>query len=314
LIALQEKKPQVSVIIPTYNYGRFIERAIQSVINQTYKDFEVIVVDDGSTDNTENIIKNIPDKRIKYLRHTKNLGGNAARNTGLRASSGNYIAFLDSDDEWLPEKLEKQLKLFKESSEQVGLIYSGVNVIDLTGCSPSLKLFPKARGDIFTLLLEGNCITGGGSSYVIKKECSENIGFFDETLPSGQEWEFHIRVSKIYAVDFIDECLVNYYVHNANTASNPERIIRGYELIFSAHHDDYVKYPSIYALQYYRLGIRCCNLGFMKRGRGHFYRAFRYATSTDTAIKAKSVIQITLSFAGFSIYSAVKKKITSPLF
>lgn len=307
------KKPQVSVIIPTYNYGGFIKRAIRSVLRQTFEDFELIVVDDGSTDHTEAIVKSIPDRRIKYLRHTKNRGGNAARNTGLRAASGSYLAFLDSDDEWLPDKLDLQIKLFAESNEKIGLIYSGVNVIDQTGNSPPLKLFPKARGNIFTLLLKGNCITGGGSSDVIKKECFENVGFFNETLPSGQEWDFHIRVSKIYAVDFIDECLVNYYVHSANTASKPERIIRGYELILSAHHNDYVKYPSIYALQCYELGIRCCNYGFMKRGRSHFYRAFRYATLVDTAIKTKSIIQITLSFTGSSLYSAIKKKSSSLL-
>jgi len=108
------KNPTVSVIIPTYNRAHLVGRSIQSVINQTYQDFEIIVVDDGSTDNTEDIIKEFQkkDKRIKHIKHNKNKGGSAARNTGIRAARGEYIAFLDSDDEWMPTKLEKQTSYF----------------------------------------------------------------------------------------------------------------------------------------------------------------------------------------------------------
>ena len=108
------KNPTVSVIIPTYNRAHLVGRAIKSVLNQTYRDFEIIVVDDGSTDNTKDIIKEFQkkDKRIKYIPYEKNKGGSAARNTGIKAAKGEYIAFLDSDDEWAYE-IRKADKLFQ---------------------------------------------------------------------------------------------------------------------------------------------------------------------------------------------------------
>jgi len=299
--------PEVSVIIPTYNYGRFIEMAIRSVLNQTYQNYEIIVVDDASTDNTEDIVKGIVDERIRYIRHITNKGGNAARNSGIRAAKGKYIAFLDSDDEWFPEKLDRQIRLFACSAETVGLIYTGSNVVDATGNKPSYQVLPEARGHIFDLLLKGNYITGGGSSLMIKSECFESVGFFDETLPSGQEWEMIIRISEKYEIDFIGEPLINYYVHGANTDSNPEKIIKGYELILSAHREDYESIPSIYALHYYELGIRCFKYGFMKRGRRHFLSAFNYAPRESYLLKIKSIIHILTSFMGRNAYSSLKK-------
>ena len=114
------KTPKVSVIIPTYNRAHLVGRAIRSVLNQTYQDFEIIVVDDGSTDNTEEVVKSFNDPRIRYIRHEKNRGGSAACNTGIRAARGEYIAFQDSDDEWLPEKLEKQMQVFENTPTGVG--------------------------------------------------------------------------------------------------------------------------------------------------------------------------------------------------
>jgi len=121
------ERPTVSVIISTYNRAYLIDRFIQSVLNQTYQDFELIVVDDGSTDNTEDIIRQFQekDKRIKYIKHDKNKGGSAERNTGIKNSVGKYIAFQDSDDEWFPEKLEKQMEVFKNTSSKVGVVYTG---------------------------------------------------------------------------------------------------------------------------------------------------------------------------------------------
>lgn len=117
--------PEVSVILPTYNRSKTLDRAIRSVLSQTYKDFELIVVDDGSTDNTEALIKNIIllDKRVKYLKLQTNSDVCKARNTGILASSGKYIAFQDSDDEWLPEKLMKQVEIIKTQPEDVGMVY-----------------------------------------------------------------------------------------------------------------------------------------------------------------------------------------------
>ncbi|TAK34595.1 MAG: glycosyltransferase family 2 protein, partial [Saprospiraceae bacterium] len=116
--------PAVSVIIPTYNRAKTIERAIDSVLNQTFSDLELIVVDDCSTDFTVDVIKQYTDERLIYIRHENNRGEGGARNTGIRNSRAKYIAFLDSDDEWFPNKLEKQMPVIQESDSKVGIVYS----------------------------------------------------------------------------------------------------------------------------------------------------------------------------------------------
>jgi len=118
-------KPLVSVIITTYNRAYCLKKAITSAINQTYDNLEIIVLDDGSTDNTELVVKKISDSRIVYIRHQKNKGIGAARNTGIKNSKGSFIAFLDSDDEYLPEKIEKSLEVFKDSSFRTGMVVQG---------------------------------------------------------------------------------------------------------------------------------------------------------------------------------------------
>ena len=121
--------PEISVIIPTFNYGKYIERAIDSILTQTYQDFEIIVVDDGSTDNTKEIIRSKKSDKIRYF-YQENKGAPAARNKGIVESKGKYIAFLDADDEWLPTKLEKQVDKFQKSSNKVALIYGWARIID----------------------------------------------------------------------------------------------------------------------------------------------------------------------------------------
>ncbi|MCK9364727.1 MAG: glycosyltransferase [Syntrophales bacterium] len=299
--------PTVSVIITTYNYGRFIERAIRSVLIQTYQDYEIIVVDDASTDNTEDIVKSIGDDRIRYIRHIINKGGNAARNTGVKLATGDYIAFLDSDDEWLPEKIGMQIRMFLDGAEELGLIYTGMNIIDGASQQQIGQVLPKARGHIFNLLLRGNCITGGGSSSMIKKECFRLVGLFDETLPSGQEWEMILRIAKKYTIEYVNKPLINYFVHGANTDSYPEKIIRGYELILSSHRQDFEEFQVIYAHHYYELGIRCFKNGLMKRGRTHFLAAFRESPRKSYLLKVKSILQLLLSFMGSTAYAHLKK-------
>ncbi|MGB9587486.1 MAG: glycosyltransferase family 2 protein, partial [Armatimonadota bacterium] len=123
--------PTVSVVIPTYNRALLVERAIRSVLGQTYTDFEVIVVDDGSTDDTKRILADLAheDPRVRWFHHSENRGAQAARNTGCRAAEGEYIAFLDSDNEWLSNKLHLQMELLKEHGEYIGVVYCGFRVI-----------------------------------------------------------------------------------------------------------------------------------------------------------------------------------------
>ena len=122
--------PKVSVVIPTFNRAEFLRTAIMSVLNQTYNDFEIIVVDDNSSDHTHQVVKSFKDDRIKYFHHVINLGPAAARNTAISASNGDYLAFLDDDDEWFPHKLQKQVELLDKSLQNICGIYTNRLVID----------------------------------------------------------------------------------------------------------------------------------------------------------------------------------------
>jgi glycosyltransferase involved in cell wall biosynthesis len=250
------KDPIVSVIIPTYNRAYLIERAIQSVLNQTYHNFEIIIVDDGSTDNTEEVIKKFLkyDKRINYIKYEKNKGGSAARNTGIKAARGEYIAFQDSDDEWFSEKLEKQMRVFENVSSEVGVVYTGFWRIEdkKKKYIPSDKISHK-EGNIHNELLEGNFV--GMPTVIIRKECFEKVGMFDENLPRLQDWELIIRLSKYYDFKCIDEpLLVSYYISDS-ISSNNEALHNAFEIILIKHFNFFIKNKKLLSKYYYNLGI-----------------------------------------------------------
>lgn len=177
--------PKVSVVIPTYNYAQYIKEAIDSVLAQTYKDYEIIVVDDGSTDDTKGTVSQYGPE-IEYIRQ-ENQGPSAAKNTGIRNSKGEYIGILDSDDLWLPSKLEKQIKVF-EANSGLGLVYSDGFVF---GEEPAWDDFSFGgnmnfyRGRIFDKLLLGNFIPC--CSTLIKRGCFDKVGLFDIKLSACED-------------------------------------------------------------------------------------------------------------------------------
>ena len=209
---MPEKKPTVSVIIPTYNRAHLISRAIKSVLNQTYQDFEVIVVDDGSTDNTEKIVKSFNDSRIRYIRHEMNRGGAAARNTGIKAARGEYIAFLDSDDEWLPEKLRRQVEYLESSDEKVGVVYCSQYLQDdstNTVGEPGGDLY---TGNVYKYLLRGWC-PPTTSLFLVKYRLLTEVGFFDPSLPSFQDYDLWLRLAQICYFGAVEAPLVIKHTH-----------------------------------------------------------------------------------------------------
>ncbi len=199
----------VSAIITTHNRCNLLNRAIQSVLNQTYKNLELIVVADGCTDGTDSLMKKYEsEKRIRYIRYSPAKGGNYARNNGIQNSHGEFIAFLDDDDEWLPEKLELQVAKIKEDPECV-LVYTGIRVVYVKECIEYSSI-PKANGDLSKVLLFGNII-GSTSTPLIKKRVLDNSGLFDEQLDALQDYDLWLRISTFGKIFTISKEMVKYY-------------------------------------------------------------------------------------------------------
>ncbi|MBU0995212.1 MAG: glycosyltransferase [Proteobacteria bacterium] len=230
-----------------------IKRAIHSVLNQTYSNFEVIVIDDASQDETGNLVASFDDDKIKYIRHETNKGGAAARNTGIRESQGQYIAFLDSDDEWLPNKLKLQVELFKRSSADVGAIYTGLTVISQDNNEIINHRIPSVSGDLEPALYAENLI-GPLSSLMVRRSCLGNSGFFDERLPSCQDWDLCIRLASVTHFLFIEDPLVNYYLNKDSITANPRAKAIGHEFILNKYIGQIKSDRFVYAKQTLTIG------------------------------------------------------------
>ncbi len=194
----------VSVIIPTYNRARRLLRAISSVLYQTFTHSEVIVVDDGSDDGTADCLKPVM-KQIKYIRHPDNLGVSAARNRGLKASQCPFVAFLDSDDYWLPKKLSTQMAFFKRNPEAVACQTEEIWIRNGIRVNPG-KRHLKPSGDIFVPSLR-LCLVSP-SAVMLKRSLLDEVGLFDEDLPACEDYDLWLRISCRYPIHLIPSHLV----------------------------------------------------------------------------------------------------------
>lgn len=208
--------PKVSVIIPTYNYGRFVGKAIQSILDQTFPDFEVILVDDGSTDNTREVVSSFKDHRIKYM-YQQNSGVSAAQNVGVRASRGDYIAILGSDDALLKDALEKEVAVLDKFTG-VGLVYGQLSMVADDGTALGVigstfmnnSGIVKQQDQIKELLFHCRIIP---SATMIRKCSFNEVGGFYEAFNIAEDLHLFIRLAKRYEVAYIAEPLVKWRIH-----------------------------------------------------------------------------------------------------
>lgn len=210
---------KISVIIPAYNREHTIIKAIKSVLNQTYSIDEVIVVDDCSTDGTGNKVKSVDDERVRYFALPNNLGAGGARNYGVKKARNDIIAFHDSDDAWLPDKIEKQMVLLETG--EYDLVYGAYRMhlpYNILHIVPEMNSNLKLQGDIFKDLLLGNTI--GAPTILMKKQVFEEIGGFDETMRSLEDWDLAIRVAKRYPIGFVPEVLMEVESSAGGVSSN----------------------------------------------------------------------------------------------
>ena len=216
----------ISVIIPTYNRAHLIKRCAESVLNQTYKNLELIIVDDGSTDNTKEVVDSLNDKRIVYVKQ-ENQGAGAARNKGIDLAKGKYIAFQDSDDVWHLDKLEKQICVLKEKNA------------DIVFCKMFMfgnlrkKIIPQNFKEGF--LQEDTLPLGISTQTLIgKKEILLN-NKFDKNVPRLQDFELALRIQKEHSIYCIDEAMVDYYLQKDSISSKPEKLLEAWKYILDKH-------------------------------------------------------------------------------
>lgn len=250
-----KRKIQVSVVVPAYNREKTIERCIQSIKRQTMQPYEIVLVDDGSTDQTVRLAEGIPCKYLKILRQNHK-GAQAARNLGILNAKGNYIAFLDSDDEWLPEMLEREMEYLLQRQGNC-VVYSACYVNDDKGKRVLRRL--ERTGNVYRRLLlqEGPMF----QSMLVKKSLLYKIGLLDENVVAYQEWETAIRLAKRTEFIYIREPLFIYHCHSGETISkNLKKGIQGYLYIVKKYRKDIIKVHGFkgLAIHYKRLRDISC--------------------------------------------------------
>ncbi|OYR50333.1 glycosyltransferase family 2 protein [Halorubrum sp. Ea8] len=195
----------ISIVLPVYNQPSLLREALMSVQKQSLEDIEVVVVDDGSEAEISHIIDGF-GKWARHIRHETNKGAAAARNTGIEHANGEFIAFLDADDVWEPTKLEKQLNVFENADDNVGLVYTGFVQYEIDGTE--WERHPEAKGNIYIDELEHDRVHPT-STVMVRRDVFDEVGGFDTNLPSRQDYDLWIRITEHYEVDYVDEILVD---------------------------------------------------------------------------------------------------------
>ncbi len=222
-----QKLPLVSIVIPTYNRIHTLPASVDSVLKQTYENLELIIMDDGSTDGTEEYVKGITDERVRYRKADKNMGPSAARNMGAELAKGEYLAFQDSDDEWAPDKLEKQMKLMVDNGD-ISLVYSEFGLYrngELLTVIPSRNIpYEEKQGSLFSYLLLYPLIST--QTILIRTKAFIEEGGFNETLKAYEDFEFTMRFAKNHRIGFVQEALVKVNSQESSVSKQFEERIR----------------------------------------------------------------------------------------
>lgn len=283
----------VSVILPTFGRPALLPRALRSVIAQSSLPAEIIIVDDNAelaqaraetAAAVDDLREGAPRKTpIRYLKAETVLGGGAARNYGAAQASGEFFAFLDDDDWWLPQKLERQLGVFEAAKHPPGLVYTSRRIVGSDGQTNRVRTATH-RGWIFDVLLASNVI-GTTSSAMIPKAVFEEVGGFDESLPSQQDIDLWLRISRTHQVDFVEEALTVQQEHAEGRISRRfANKARGLEQFLAKHHAEISGRPSVLAAQRARIGTHYLKYGHPLRGRWWLLKAL-------TAVPSRSVLK-----------------------
>lgn len=279
---------KVSIVMPTFKRGAFLERAIGTVFAQTHTNWELIVVDDNHPGgrhrrDTEQFMRPfLADERVVYLKHERNRGGAAARNTGILSSRGRYVAFLDDDDEWDAEKLEKQLTCFA-AEPALGLVYCGYRRMYVETGQESVEL-PDRRRHTFAKLLAENGI-GTTSTVICRRDALIDVGMFDEELPSRQDADLYVRMAREHAIGYIAEPLVTWYRHAGDAiGKNREKAVTAHRIFLHKYRRDLEKHPRAHSNRLLRYGLLLLQTGKLPEARTALWQAWRKDPASVSAL------------------------------
>lgn len=212
----------VSVVIPSFNMADYLPFAIQSVLDQSYDNYEVVIVDDGSTDNTKEVVeKFLVNEKVNYF-YQENCGLACARNAGIKVSNGEFIALCDADDVWSTDKLEKQMPGFA-GSENIGVVYTNAAPMSVAGEKGEPFIAKRYSGKITGKLLINNFVSGSAS--IIRRKCFDEVGFYDQTLTTGEDYDLWLRISTKYEYLYIDIVTYFYRSWEGQMSKNYRRMI-----------------------------------------------------------------------------------------
>lgn len=271
--------PRVSVVLPTYRRVDMLQRAIGTVTAQTFQQWELIIVDDNGAghplqlETAAALERHRDDPRIVYRVHEHNQGGGAARNTGIEHAHAEYVAFLDDDDAWYPQKLEWQLDCFERSPAEVGLVYGGFRSVKADG---SVRLrTPDSRGHTVSQLLRRNTI-GTTSLVMCRRSALEAIGGFDPRLRSRQDLDLFVRLAQRYRFAYVDELLLDKFQHDADAiGKNQDGIVDAHRHFYDKYREAYEQDPVAHHAFLHRYGEEVLRAGHVREARRLLTRAWR---------------------------------------
>jgi len=267
---LQHKKnPFFSVVIPAYNRPEYLRVALEGVVVQTFRDFEVLVVDDFSEDDIKGLVNSFNDSRIRYMLNERTVGANGARNTGILNARGEWIKFLDDDDYWLPEMLQLVMQKIDENT-RFGAVYTQHAYRNFESGEILRLELPGRDGCIRDEVSHINCV-GGFSFLAVNRELALKVGMTDEEFPAAQDWDFNMRLSAVTQYGYVNEICGYYRRDNADniTKSEPKRL-RGMLLIYNKHRSRVRSFRKARLRMYYRIS----KSAFLNREWVTFFRFF----------------------------------------
>lgn len=285
--------PRVSIIIPAYNAMRYLPETLESALAQSFSDFEIIIINDGSTDDIKDWFLSVQDSRVRLISQP-NQGKSVALNKGISQTSGDYIAFLDADDIWERAKLEKQVTCL-EANPTVGLVYTWTALADETGQATGRVLASHAEGQVWKSLILKN-ILACGSTPMVRRQCFDVVGLFSTELPPAEDWDMWLRLAACYQFSVIKQPLVRYRKHSSNTSAMWQQMQKSSHAVLArAFKNAPVEFADVYEQAYISLYFYLGWLSIQKNAPQQALQFWNKAQAISTVLISWDAIRLRLT-------------------